>query len=146
MKEYAFYRKKLTPLQMLWVIIKSWFTSPPLALGCIFILLFMPFYFLAVLLQIMLFLPVLPVIALVYLPLSLSMYRKPEKNWMFWMGSYALCAILLSIIPLLFFYDVEGVPFVIGAFIILSAMCGMCAYFNLYNTGNMEMKVEDAND
>lgn len=146
MKEYAFYRRKLTPLQMLWIITKSWFTSPPLALGCIFILLFMPFYFLIVLLQIVLFPLVLPVIALIYLPLSLSMYRKPEKNWMFWMGSYALYATFLSIIPLLFFYDVEGVPFVIGAFIILSAICGMCAYFNLYNAGNMEMKIEGPNE
>lgn len=146
MKEYSFYRKKITPIQMLWVVIKSWFTSPPLGLGCLFILLFMPFYFLAVLLQIILFLPVLPVIILIYLPLSLKLYSNPERTWMFWMIAYTACAIFLSIIPVLFFYQIEGVLFVIGAFIVLSGMCGMCAYFHLYNTDNMEMRVENNND
>lgn len=131
---------------MLWIVIKSWFTSPPLAFGCLIILFFMPFYLLAMFLQIVLFLPVLPVIVLIYLPLSLNIYSKPERNWFFWMVSYTVCAILLSIIPTLFFYQIEGIPFVLGTFIVLSGLCGMCTYFNLYNTNNMEMRVENTND
>ncbi|OIN85486.1 MAG: hypothetical protein AUJ12_09250 [Alphaproteobacteria bacterium CG1_02_46_17] len=146
MKEYSFYRKNITPVQMLWLIIKSWFTSPPLSLGCIFFVLFMPFYFLALLLQISLFLPVLPVMALVYLPLSLHLYRKPERGWVFWLTIYAGSSTLLSVMPMFFFLDFKGMPFAIGAFIILSGMCGMFVYFNLYNTNNTEIKIENTND
>ncbi len=145
MKGYSFYRKKITPIQMLWIVIKSWFTSPPLALGCLFILLFMPFYFLTVLLQILLFLPILPVIVLVYLPLSLNLYSKPEKNWLFWAGYYTTCAMLLSIAAALFFYHIAGTIFFLSAFTILSGLCGMSTYFNLYNSDTIEMRVENDN-
>ena len=146
MEEYSFYRKKIKPTQMLRIIIKSWFTSPPLALGCLVIIFFMPFYFLAIFLQIIMFLPVFPIIVMVYLPLSLKLYSKPEKTWVFWMAAYAVCAILLSAIPILLFYQAEGIPLILGAFIILSGMCGMYTYFNLYNTNNMELQVKNKND
>lgn len=145
MRKYSYCRKRITPLQMLWLLIRSWFTSPPLALGCLIIIFLGPLYLLVVFLQIILFLPVLPVIILVYLPLSLTLYSKPEKNWAFWTAAYTVCAILLSITPAMFFYQVEGVLFTLGAFVILSGMCGMCAYFKLYNAGNMEMLVENKN-
>lgn len=146
MTEYYFSRKTIPSSQMLWLIIKSWFTAPPLSLGCLFFVLFMPTYFLALLFQILLFLPVLPVIILAYLPLSLGLYRGQERNWLFWTISYALCATLLSIIPIVLFIEIKGLPFLLGAFIFLSGLCGMSAYFNLYNVQNIENRIEATHD
>lgn len=137
MSEYSFYRRTITPLQMLNVIIKSWFTAPPRSLGCIFFLLFIPTYFLALLLQILLFLPVLPVIALIYLPTSLYLYKKPEQTWLLWLSIYTGCSALLSA-PIFFFLSLNGAVFFTAAFVILSGMCGMFTYFNLYNSRNIE--------
>lgn len=146
MTEYSFSRKESTPAQMLLLITRSWFTSPPLSLGCLFILLFMPFYFLVLCLQIALFLPVLPIITLVYLPVSIFLYKRQEKSWLFWAAIYAGCATLLSALPIMLFLENSETPFIIGAFIILSALCGMYVYFNLYNANNTEIEIEDKND
>jgi hypothetical protein len=105
----------------------------------------MPTYFLASLFQILLFIPVLPVIILAYLPLSLRLYKGREKNWLFWTISYTLCATLLSIMPILFI-EIKGLPFLLGAFIFLSGLCGMSAYFNLYNAQNIGNRVEATHD
>lgn len=146
MTDYSFSRRNITPAQMFLLITKSWFTSPPLSLGCLFILLFMPFYFLALFLQIALFLPVLPVITLVYLPVSIFLYRKQEKSWLFWATIYAGCATLLSVLPMMLFLENSEMPFIVVAFIILSGLCGMYVYFNLYNANNIEIKIEAKND
>lgn len=124
---------------MLGIVIKSWFTQPPLQLGCVFILYFMPLYLAAVLMQIILFLPVLPVIVFVFTPISLYLYSQPEKSFLYWGGVFSAWSILLYAIPMLLYFQVEKAALFAGAFVVLSGMCGMCTYFNLYNSDKIEM-------
>jgi predicted CDP-diglyceride synthetase/phosphatidate cytidylyltransferase len=130
MGRYAIYRKEISAIQMFWLIIKSWFTAPPLDLG----LIIMPTYFIALILQILFFLPALPIIALVYVPMSLFLYSKPERSWGIWMVSFAVCA---SAISFLIFAATkspsESLP-IFGFFVLMSGLCGVFTYFNLYTT------------
>jgi len=145
MSEYDFYRKKFTSLEMFWIVIKGWFAWPPLGAGCLLVLLLGPLYIFLIVLRLVLFLPSLPVIAGIFLPLSVYLYKRPERRGWVWFWGFAGCSQILCTLPAIVFYNVREVGLFLFIFVILSGLSGAGTFLTLYNKKNVVMVKREKN-